>query len=359
LSAPAPGSLALIGPGGAGKSSLLKAVVGKSNVKGHMLVSGDITLCGQPTQALGEEIGWYEQWRHEADMPSAERSTRLSNDEKLALSQQRLDQLEAFAGVPRRLYVLDEPTALMTEDHASQARSIISALSADAFVLLATHNRQDCVALDGHMAIMAGGTIRETGPARQVISNPQSADARRYLETGYLPSPPPAPQIRPSEGVWWVVPGLICGLSRPGLVFPVERQYRLLADSGIKHLVCLEELEFEAEGDCSAFGISRHEVPMPDMHPPTLEQAIDFCQMAESAIAGNEGVAFHCKGGLGRTGTAIASVLIWHGDSASDAIAKVRHAQRLAIQSSEQLDFLHAFADRLRDGLIPAAHRHP
>lgn len=324
-----------------------------------MIVSGDITLFGQPTKALGEDMGWYEQWRHETDLPSAARATRLGEDEKHALSQKRLNQLEAFAGVPRRLYIMDEPTALMTDEHANQARSIISGLSADAFVLLATHNRQDCIALDGHMAIMAGGTIREAGPARQIIANPKTPDARRYLETGYLPSPPSAPQIRPSDGLWWVVPGLLCGLSRPGLVFPAERQYQLLAEKGIRHLVCLEEMEFEPEGDCTAFGIFRHEVPMPDMHPPAFDQAVGFCQMAEKAIASGQGVAFHCKGGLGRTGTAIAAVLIWHGDSASEAIERVRRAQRLAIQSRSQLDFLNAFADRLRDGPTPAANRHP
>jgi energy-coupling factor transporter ATP-binding protein EcfA2 len=349
--------LALIGPGGAGKSSLLKAVAGKGNTKCCNLVSGDITLDDEPISTLGSEIGWYDQWHNEEDLPSASRATRLSDSEKKALSKKRLDQLETFAGTRRRLYVMDEPTALMTDEDAQKARLIISSLSADAFVLLATHNRQDCVALDGHMAIMAGGSIREAGAVRQVISNPISKDARRYLESGYLPSQPYAPPNSPSEGVWSVVPGLLCGLSRPGLVFPVERQYRLLAETGIRHLVCLEEVDPDPDDDCSAFGIARHVVPMPDMHPPTFDQAVAFCQLAEKAIASNQGIAFHCKGGLGRTGTAIAAVLIWHGDSAHDAINKVRRAQRLAIQSRPQMDFLHAFADRLRVGPTPAEYR--
>ena len=141
------------------------------------------------------------------------------------------------------------------------------------------------------------------------------------------------------------------------MIAPAERQFRLLADKGVRHLVCLEEAGVEPEGrvDCAAFDVTRHEVPMPDMHAPTYDQAVHFCRMAETAIARNEGVAFHCKGGLGRTGTALAAVLIWHGDTASEAIAKVRRAQRLAIQSQVQMDFIHDFADRLRDGPTPAA----
>ena len=358
LSVPAPGSLALIGPGGAGKSSLLLAVAGGNAEAGEPVMSGEVTLDGASTHALGEALGWYRQWHDVAvDAPSAARATHRSEEEKRAISRDRLHRLAEFAAVPRRLYLLDEPTALMTDEDAARARELIAALTDDAFVLMTTHNRRDCAALDGHMAIIAGGSVREAGPTRELLSNPCTEDGRRWLETGYVAHPAPAMPIGPSEGVWWVVPGLLCGLSRPGMIAPAEQQYRLLADHGVRHLVCLEDVDAEAEADagCAAFGVTRHEVPMPDMCAPTFGQAADFCRMAEVAIARNEGVAFHCKGGLGRTGTALAAVLIWHGDAASEAIAKIRRAQRLAIQSQAQMDFLHAFADRLRDGPTPAA----
>ncbi len=358
LSAPAPGSLALIGPGGAGKSSLLLAVAGGRDDAGRLVMSGDITLDGEPTQALGEALGWHRQWHDvAADAPSAARATHRSEAEKRTISRERLQKLTEFAAIPRRLYLLDEPTALMTEEDAVKARELIAALAADAFVLMTTHNRQDCAALGNHMAIIAGGSVRESGPTQELLSNPRTEDGRRWLETGYVAHSDPVVPISPSEGVWWVVPGLLCGMSRPGMIAPAERQFRLLADKGVRHLVCLEEAGVEPEGrvDCAAFDVTRHEVPMPDMHAPTYDQAVHFCRMAETAIARNEGVAFHCKGGLGRTGTALAAVLIWHGDTASEAIAKVRRAQRLAIQSQVQMDFIHDFADRLRDGLTPAA----
>jgi atypical dual specificity phosphatase len=56
----------------------------------------------------------------------------------------------------------------------------------------------------------------------------------------------------------------------------------------------------------------------------------------------------HCRGGLGRTGTGLGALLIWFGDSADDAIAKIRRAQPLAIQSIPQVRFLYDFASRIR-----------
>ena len=360
LAVPHPGSLALIGPGGAGKSSLLLATAGGDKSAGGMQMAGQITLDGQPTQALGDALGWFPQWHDvPTGQPSALRATRRSEEEKRAFSQERLRCLADFLATRRLLYVLDEPTAQLTEEDACRAREMISALTADAFVLIATHNRQDCLALDGHMAILAEGSIREAGPTRELLSRPQTEDGRRWLETGYVVRSTQPQQGGASDGVWWAVPGLLCGLSRPGLIAPAERQYQHLANNGVRHLVCLEEVELTPDVDCAPFGIARHLVPMPDMSAPSVDQATAFCQMAEEAIARNEGVAFHCKGGLGRTGTAIAAVLICHGDSAHTAIEKVRCAQYLAIQSREQLDFLHAFAQHLHDGAAltpPATH---
>lgn len=177
------------------------------------------------------------------------------------------------------------------------------------------------------------------------------------MTTGYVTRPVRMSQPGASEGIWWVVPGLLCGLSRPGLVACHERQFELMAAQGVRHIVCLEET-LPTTPSCAQFGIALHHLPVPDMAAPSFEQAVAFCRLAERAITNNEGVAFHCKGGLGRTGTSIAAVLIWLGDAAGVAIGKVRSVQHLAIQSASQLDFLSSFADRLRDGSFPAANSH-
>ena len=57
-------------------------------------------------------------------------------------------------------------------------------------------------------------------------------------------------------------------------------------------------------------------------------------------------VLVHCVGGLGRSGTVVASWLCEHGMSAGEAIAKVRTTRSpRAIENERQLDFVRAAAD--------------
>ena len=83
------------------------------------------------------------------------------------------------------------------------------------------------------------------------------------------------------------------------------------------------------------------------MSPPEFSQAVDICRLAEPAIRESRGVVIHCRGGLGRTGTMLGAVLTWFGDDPATAVAKVRAAERYAIQTQAQLRFVHEFADRI------------
>lgn len=60
-------------------------------------------------------------------------------------------------------------------------------------------------------------------------------------------------------------------------------------------------------------------------------------------MTAGEVVAFHCRAGLGRTGTLLACQLIWSGERAIRAIERVRQINPRAIQSDEQVAFLRAF----------------
>jgi ADP-ribosyl-[dinitrogen reductase] hydrolase len=61
-------------------------------------------------------------------------------------------------------------------------------------------------------------------------------------------------------------------------------------------------------------------------------------------------VVVHCRGGLGRTGTVAACVLVALGrHTAEDAIETVRKARRGTIQTNEQEGFVRRFEETLRE----------
>ena len=360
VQAPSPGVLTIIGPGGMGKSTLLRAVSGCHG--DELSVSGQVHLDGRCMDDLASGVGFYAQRDgYPAGTEPGNHERRIDAGERLALSAHRKAALAAFLREPHSILVLDEPFAALSDSDLVEARAMVKALAANAFVLLATHSRQDCLAMGGVAAIFADGAIVEAADPHTLFTSPSSEAARHYVESGNITGfrAQLSPQPVSEEGIWWVVPGLIGGMSRPGLVAPGPQQFAALTRAGAGHLVCLEERVVGDAIDARGFGIVRHHFAVTDMRPPAFNQAVDFCRLAEGAIAGNNGIVFHCRGGLGRTGTAIAAVLIWHGDAADAAIARVRAAQPRAIQTEVQEKFLHEFADRVRDWQKPAAISHP
>ena len=87
-----------------------------------------------------------------------------------------------------------------------------------------------------------------------------------------------------------------------------------------------------------------HHFAIRDLAPPSLHQAVRICRLVEDAMRAGDGVAVHCRGGLGRTGTVLAAVLAWLGDGAEEASVKVRAARPMAIQTKTQADFVRGFA---------------
>lgn len=372
LHADSPGLLFLVGPGGAGKSSLLAALAGHTGDDAPTL-TGTVEFDGCSLAALDSRPTWVPQHAQlVGNVPMGPQIMQLSeasparaaallakagvdmpraamNLPAAGIDASRRRLLAVLAGLQREssIYLVDEPTANMEPAHVEIVRQRLSDLARVASVVVATHNRQDCLALCGRTALLAGGTVQECLPTRQFFSSPSSDAGRTYVETGNCGVQVSPRRSGDQHGIWWLVGGLLAGMARPGIGGDVDRQCRHLIERGVGLLVCLEERAYRADA-IRAHGIEHHHIPVPDMAPPSFSQAVDLCRLAESAIGENRGIVLHCRGGLGRTGTGLAAILIWFGDSADDAVAKVRAVQPLAIQSAAQTRFLTEFADRIR-----------
>jgi atypical dual specificity phosphatase len=88
--------------------------------------------------------------------------------------------------------------------------------------------------------------------------------------------------------------------------------------------------------------------PIIDMEAPALAPAAELMQQVATLLAQGLCVGFHCKAGLGRTGTMLAAQLVWEGSEAGAALAQVRHIEPGWVQSDRQERFLCEFHDWLQ-----------
>jgi atypical dual specificity phosphatase len=66
-------------------------------------------------------------------------------------------------------------------------------------------------------------------------------------------------------------------------------------------------------------------------------------EFVERELADGGRVLAHCYAGIGRTGTVLASRLVWQGLSVEEAVRTVRSQEPRAIQTAEQMEVLHHF----------------
>jgi atypical dual specificity phosphatase len=157
--------------------------------------------------------------------------------------------------------------------------------------------------------------------------------------------------------LWWVIPGVLAGMPMPfvhidrrmsggGALAAFEDEMAPLYAAGIRAVVCLLNIPSDASVYESA-GFSFLCLPVPDGGAPTFEQADEFVRFVTVQRAAHRPVAVHCEAGLGRTGTMLAAYLVAQGDSATAAVARVRAAEKVAIETPYQIRFLEQYAERI------------
>jgi len=130
------------------------------------------------------------------------------------------------------------------------------------------------------------------------------------------------------------------GCPRPGIFKDIHQDFKALKRVRTRLLVTLTA-EWAPDSDAiAAYEMDSLYVPIPDLQPPTLQQADQICSHAEKFSDRGEAVVFHCHAGKGRTGTLLAAMLIRSGQSSVTAIATTRQQNHRWIESEDQLDFL-------------------
>ena len=146
-----------------------------------------------------------------------------------------------------------------------------------------------------------------------------------------------------------MVPGMLGGSPRPGVFYSFDNDVEALARVGTRVLVTLTE-EWEPDVEAiKAHGITSYYLPIPDMEPPTIEEAEKFCMLVDECNAEGKPVVYHCRAGKGRTGTMLAAQLIWRGADAEAAVVEARERNSMWIESESQYDWLMEFGEHCKN----------
>lgn len=96
-------------------------------------------------------------------------------------------------------------------------------------------------------------------------------------------------------------------------------------------------------GEVEARGMRWWHLPIRDMHAPDAGFEARWRAVGPSLrclLGAGQAVALHCHGGLGRTGTVAARLLVDSGETPAAAIARVRATRPGSIETAEQKEYV-------------------
>ncbi len=207
--------LALIGPSGGGKSTLLRVLGGLEGAdEGEVSINGTV-LSADERQLLAwrRRNGFlFQQFnlfphltaRRNITLPlekvhgrTAAEAERVADEslERFGLTahghklpaqlsggqQQRVGLARAIASGPEIL-ILDEPTSALDPEMTAEVLELIGELAAGGQdIILSTHEMGFARAVAGHVAFIAAGKVAEHGPSGELFAAPKEEMTRRFL----------------------------------------------------------------------------------------------------------------------------------------------------------------------------------
>lgn len=99
---------------------------------------------------------------------------------------------------------------------------------------------------------------------------------------------------------------------------------------------------------CTQRSMKWHWLPIKDMSLPDARFFVQWNLLSQELthrLDAGETIVFHCKAGLGRTGTVVSQLLVESGISPEDAISKVRHARPGTIETKVQEEYVRGLTD--------------